>query len=137
MKQHDIFYGWNNEESTFYDDLKTKIKEAYGSSEIKAYIDGNLQPVDDIETYLINAWPPHVLDAIELFLAIDPLSENDELPKELNSIFRSEDCPCRLLEKQIVVLDSSYIESEILSKTYELLQKYEFQKACLDFAHAR
>jgi len=138
MRNHDHWYGWNEENSIFYDDLKQKLLESYGVSELRAYIDDSLEEVTHIEDFIKGAWPPQVLDAIELFNQLINSQRNRfSFVRSINGVFRAENAPYRLLENEIVILDSVFLESSALNRAFELLKSNYFEKACRDFLNAR
>ncbi len=57
MRNHNRGYGWNNEVSIFYDDLKEKLLETHEAPELRAYIDGSLQEVSYIEDFIKGPGP--------------------------------------------------------------------------------
>lgn len=140
MQKYNRWYGWNQEDSIFYDDLKQKLLENYGETSLKAYIEDIFQEVTNIEQFIVGAKPEFVLDAIELYstlIDIDKSGQKVNLYKECNLIFKSENSSFRVLDGYIVKLDSTFLESEILNKAYELLKNNYFEKACKDFLNAR
>jgi hypothetical protein len=131
-------YGWNNEYSTFYDDLKQKLLESHGETCLKAYLEGVFQEVENTEQFILGSKPEYALDAIELYSnLIEKPNQKVNFHKECNLIFKSENSPIRVLDGYIVKLDSAFLESDILNKAYELLKDNQFEKACLDFLNAR
>lgn len=138
MHNHNKWYGWNNENSIFYDDLKQKLLESYGATELRGYIGDSLQKVTDIEDFIKKAWPPQVLDAIELFnQLLNNQKDKISFARSINGVFRVENEPYRLLENEIVILDSVFLESSVLNRAFELLRSNYFEKACRDFLNAR
>jgi hypothetical protein len=138
MKKHNYWYGYDHQDSIFHDDLRTDLQEAYGTEELKAYIEDNLKPVGDTEEFILNAWPAFVLDSVELYYHL--VSKNGSIVdfvRELNSVFKSEKSPYRMLDQYVIKLDSAFLESEVLNRAYELLENNQFEKACKDFVSAR
>lgn len=138
MQNHDERYGWNGEDSIFYDDLRRKLMEIYGITELRAYTSQGLKKADSIEEFIKGAWPPYVFDAIEVF---NHLAKKDEtktaFEEEINGIFNAEESPYRLLGNEVVVLDSVFLESSVLNRAFKLLKINLFEKACKDFLNAR
>lgn len=77
------------------------------------------------------------LNYIALLLIIDKPGQKVNFHKECNFIFKSENSSFRVLDGYIIKLDSTFLESEILNKAYELLKNNYFEKACKDFLNAR
>lgn len=138
MQKYNRWYGWNQEDSIFYDDLKRKLLENYGEASLKAYVEDVFQEVTDIEQFILGTKPEFVLDAIELYsILFDNPGQKVNFYKECNLIFKSENSSFRVLDGYIIKLDSAFLESEILNKAYELLKNNYFEKACKDFLNAR
>jgi len=138
MERFNRWYGWNEEESIFFDDLKKRLIQSYGETSLKAYVDDVFQETNDIKQFIISTKPEYVLDAIELYsVLIDKPGQRSNFYKECNLIFKSENSPCRVLDGLVIKLDSEFLESEILHKAYELLKDSYFEKACKDFLNAR
>lgn len=137
MRNHDHWYGWNQEDSTLGDDLKQKLLEHYGQA-LRGYVNDELQEVNDIETFIKTAWPALVFDAIELYNALlaEKVQKND-FPRNINQVFKTENSPYRLLEGHIVILDSAFLESAVLNRAGELLKNNAFEQASRDFLNAR
>ena len=138
MQKYNRWYGWNQGDSIFYDDLKQKLLENYGEASLKAYVEDVFQEVTNIEQFILGTKPEFVLDTIELYsILIDNPGQKVNFHKECNLIFKSENSSFRVLDGYIIKLDSTFLESEILNKAYELLKNNYFEKACKDFLNAR
>lgn len=138
MKKFNYWYGFNNQESIFYDDLKQELLENYGETSLKAYVEDYFQDVDDIEQFIIGTKPEYVLDAIELYgnILIKNKYRQDYF-KKVNEIFKTENSSFRILDGTMIKLNSDFLESEIVNKAFELLKNNQFEKACRDFLSAR
>jgi len=138
MQRYNRWYGGNQESSIFYDDLKQNLLESYGDTSLKAYVDDIFRETDNVEQFILGTKPEYVLDAIEVYSGlIDKPSQRVNFHKECNLIFKTENSSFRILDGLIIKLDSAFLESEILSKAYELLKDNHFEKACRDFLNAR
>lgn len=123
--------------SLLWDVLKQDLLEAYGDTHLRAYVDNVYRAVASIEDLILGAKPEQVLDALELYAAsLDP-DRNIEFHHECNEKFQSEGSPLRILDGYVLKLDSDFLESEVLSRAYELLRHNRFEKACRDFLNAR
>lgn len=67
MQKCNRWYGWNQEDSIFYDDLKQKLIENYGEPSLRAYVEDVFQEITNIEQFILGTKPEFVLDAIELY----------------------------------------------------------------------
>ncbi len=138
MQRFNRWYGYDEQDSIFYDDLKKCLLENYGETSLKAYVDDVFKDTDKIEEFILGTKPEYVLDTIELYVTlIDKPGQKTNFQKECNQIFKSENSPVRILDGYIIKLDSVFLESEILNKAYELLKDSHFEKACRDFLNAR
>jgi hypothetical protein len=138
LENHNEFYGWDNEESRLHNNLKKKLLEVYGDTELKAYTNDKLTNVKDIKDFILGAWPPQVLDVIEVFYhLLEDFENSEKFIKQINFLFQSEETPYRLLDKQIIKLDSAFLESEVLSKVADLFESFHFDKARIDFLNAK
>jgi hypothetical protein len=138
MVNHNQWYGWNNQDSILYDSLFGKLLETYGRTDLRGYIHDSLEPVQHIEDFIKRAWPPQVIDSIELFNQLLKKQIDKILfGKAINTVFRAENSEYRLLENEIIVLDSTFLESSALNRAFELLKSNAFEKACEDFLSAR
>jgi hypothetical protein len=123
--------------SAFRDVLKRHLLEAYGDTHLRAYVDDVYRAAASIEDFILGAKPEQVLDALELYAAsLDPHT-SIEFHRECNEKFQSEGSPFRIHDGCVVKLDSEFLESEVLSRAYELLRDNRFEKACMDFLNAR
>jgi len=136
MEKNDISHShW---ESIFRDDLQRELINNLGFPTLKTYVDGNWQDVDDVKLFLRNTQHKYVLDAIEIFCELLNDSENKlTFIKECNDVFKSESSPWRIINGFVVKLDSDFLESEILSKAFELLKDNHFELALRAFMSAR
>lgn len=141
-----IFYLLQNYDSNYYDDgyhsdlyerLPRKLLEQYGTLTLTIYKDGNKQETEGIEEFFLYGWVPHVFDGIELFCH-HFLDDKKRVAffKEMNEIFLSEDLPYRMIDNQIVILDSAFLESEVLNKTLKLLDTHQILAAHQNFSDA-
>jgi len=138
MREYNRWYGYNQQDSIFHDDLRQLLLKNYGDTSLKAYVEDVFKETNDIEQFILSTKPEYVLDAIEVYSSlIDKPGVRVNFHKECNSIFKSENSPFRVLDGYVIKLDSAFLESEILNKAYELLKDSNFEKACKDFLNAR
>jgi len=138
LQKNDKSYGWDNQDSILHDDLKKRLLEAYGETELKAYTNNERTTINNIEEFILGSWPPQVFDTIEIFYDILMGWDNYiKFKEEINFIFLSENNPFRFLDNQIIKLDSLFLESEVLSKLSDLFESYHFDKAKIDFLSAK
>jgi hypothetical protein len=138
IKDCDYVYG-DFEECSFLDDLKLALMKSYGETSLKAFVDDEYKEVDNIDQFISSTRPGYVLDLIELCgdLINGKLKEKNLFYKKCNQVFLSENSSFRFLDGAIVILDSTFLESEVLNKAYELLKGNTFTTACTNFLTAR
>ena len=125
-----------------YNQVRDEFLKSVGYDHLKVPRYGgrmvNVSSIRDFITKISPQFSVHILDIIELcnHFILDPNQQRD-FQKEINEIFKLEKQPYRIVGKHIVVLDSDFLESEVLSRAYELLEEHEFEKALRDFANAR
>jgi len=139
MKRHDHNYGWDDMESVLYNDLPEQLKYYLGTEELKAYHDGNQKkPINTIDDLIIHGWPVDIIDAIETYAnALKESGNERKFIENINKVFKSEGSPLRFLDEQVVVLDSMFMESEVLCRADGLFKTNFFDKASNDFLSAR
>ncbi len=117
--------------------VKNEYLKLTGEEYLMAYVEDDYKKVDDMEMFILETKPYHVLDIIEIFSKQITPDQITDFILEINEIFRTEETPLRFIEDEFVLLDSDFLESEINSKAIQLLNKGGFEKAYLDFRNAR
>jgi hypothetical protein len=130
------YTGYNYHVDLFNEKTKEELKLNYGG-ELKEYEHEERVISESMNSFILNAWPFHVMDAIEAFSSF--LEEDDKklFEQELNQALKSENSNLRIMDSYFIILDSCFLESEILSKAYELMQCSNFEVALKYFVNAR
>lgn len=145
LKQHDEQWwigspsGFSTESTIMYE-LLNELKGELGLQDLHAYPeDGNGSPVPtDIEGFILRGnYPPYLLDAIELFYSMLEEKNQPAFQKALNCIMEESNLGWRMANGRIFPVDSTYIEEEVLKKTYSLLHEVKFHGALKEFENAR
>lgn len=127
--------GFNYTADLLDTDLPPVLKQEYGETELRAYVENKLQAVQRMEDFIRNAYPALVIDAIEAYSGL--VRDSEAFRHSINELFSSEELPYRFCEDRIVILDSAYLESEVVSVAQQLLHTHHFEKALVDFKNAR
>lgn len=124
LEQHSEWGGMYNEENLTFYAVEEALKTFYGEEQIKAY-DSNdqLVPVKDVGVLIERGYPPKVLDAIEVWF--DKATEEKVFvcERELNSLFEIHSSPWRISNGKFILVNSEYIQAEIMAKTKLLMQQ--------------
>ena len=94
-------------------------------------------PAPQIEEFIEKGTPHHVLDAIELFRRQLDYKKAPSFVSELNLLFELHHSPLRFFRGEYYVIDSSFLESQVLAQSQELLEASAFQGALDEFLAAR
>lgn len=89
------------------------------------------------EEFVERGTPHHVLDAIEFFLEQLEPQKRSSFVDELNTIFEAHHSPVRYFRGEFYVIDSAYLESQVLAQAQELLACTDFDGALDEFMRAR
>jgi hypothetical protein len=120
--------------------LEEEIKSEHGMEHLQAYSkEGDkLKESTNFKGFVLRGtYPPHLLDAIELFYEDLPEDEQIGFQKEFNQIMEESNLPWRMAEGKIFPVDSTYIEEEIRRRTYTLLREVNFLGPLQEFERAR
>lgn len=128
--------GYDSEENFTFDETRTALMTFYGEEELFAYnAEGKLVPTD-LNGLIESGNPARVLDVLEAWCDHADLSKAVECEKELNSLFEIHDSPWRIVNRTVILVDSDYLHSEVISKTQSLMKEYEFAGALEEFSEA-
>jgi len=130
------YTGYNYQVDLFNEKTKEELKLNYGG-ELKEYVCGERVASKSMKNFILNAWPFHVMDAIEVFSSFLDEDDKKSFEQELNQVLKSENSNLRIMDSYFIILDSCFLESEILSKAYELMRCSNFEVALKNFVNAR
>jgi len=140
LQKHDIECsdGWHN--SSIVYELLEHLKSELGQNDFYAYsedTDGKLIPCQ-IEGFILRGnRPPFIFDALELFYSDIGKDRQHDFQNDLNVIFEESELPWRMANGKIFPMDSAYLEQEIISRAYELLDEANFEGALKEFEKSR
>ncbi len=124
---------WDEINETFIE-VEAILQTFYGEEELHAYdSEGKLVPTD-LNGLIASGYPARVLDLIEVFCdgAENPL----ECEKELNSVFEIHNSPWRVVNATVYLIDSDYLQNEVIAKTQNLLREHSVFGALEEFTDA-
>jgi len=128
--------GYNYYVDLFNKKTKEELELNYGG-ELKEYEFGERVTSKSMNSFILNAWPFHVMDAVEVFSSFLEEDDKKSFEQELNQVLKSENSNLRIMDSYFIILDSDFLESEILSKAYELIKSSNFEVALKYFVNAR
>ena len=118
--------------------LPEQMSAELGITQLLAFPEEGGDPTpSDMEGFVLRGtYPPHLLDAIELFYEnID--EDKNQFQTRFNDIMEESDLPWRMANGKIFPVDSSYIDEKIMRRASELLYKMQFHGALEEFGRAR
>ena len=131
--------GWNYWTSSL-DQLVNNIKVEHGLEDLLAFSEnenGSVKP-SNLEGFVLRGnFPPYLFDAIELFYDSIPGEKKLDFQSAFNQIMEESNLSWRMADGKIFPIDSSYIEEEILRRSYALLHEVKFLGALQEFEKAR
>lgn len=130
--------GFNYQTATL-NDLPERIQTEIGCN-LPAFPESGEGPAkpSNLEGFILRGnYPPYLFDTLELFyLMLDDQNKN-LFQSDFNQIMEESDLRWRMAEGKIFPVDSTYIEEEIIRRSYKLLQEAKFQGALQEFEKAR
>ena len=127
--------GWNYYNS-YSDVTKIELRKHWGRQVIGTNEKGHNVDVS-LEDLFLTGSATDVLDAIEVFLSVIDETVQTIYQTEINMAFALHSSSWRLIEKRIYKIDSSFLEDEVLEKSFELLDAPGFEGALDEFRQAR
>ena len=137
MDRYSTWGGWDNVDNLTCDAVVQSFLDRRGWKSMQWWDGKQMQPAASFEEFLEKGVPSHILDAIELFR--EQLDHKKTLPftSELNNIFEIHHSPIRFFRGEFYVIDSAFLESQVLAQTQQLLEANSFQGALDEFLEAR
>ncbi|MDD5435991.1 MAG: abortive infection family protein [Candidatus Omnitrophica bacterium] len=131
--------GFNSPSSTL-EDLPSVLKTELGCKDLLAFPEsgqGEAVP-SNIDGFILRGnYPPLLFDATELFYNNISVEKKESFQKTFNGIMEESNLSWRMAEGQIFPVDSTYIDTNVLRKTHELLNQVKFHGALEEFEKAR
>jgi hypothetical protein len=129
--------GWNNEENFTFDAVISEMLDRRGWPHMLWWDGKKMQPADNFGDFIEKGIPSYVLDAIELFLEVIDSKKRPGFVQELNTLFEIHHSPLRYFRGEFYLIDSAFLESQVLVQAQQLLEASEFQGALDEFLRAR
>ncbi len=116
---------------SFINEMKEIFLKSTGYAELRIYESVNKYKIaQDITEYMKKCSVKHFLDLIEIFYTVltEEYKKKNFLDK-INLIFEVDRLPYRLLDGEIIIIDSAFLEAQILNKIYKLFRDKNFKTA--------
>lgn len=136
LEQHSDWGGWDNADNLTFEGVRNDLITFYGESSLKAFnSEGKYGPASTISQVILSGRPAHVLDIVEAWFYQNP-ERTSECEKELNDIFVIHDSLWRVINGQVVLVDSEYLHREVRAKAIRLLEECEISGALEEYQEA-
>lgn len=119
-------------------EVERSLLRAYGKQNLEAFdFKEDRRKRTDFKGFLLGAYPSQVLDAIEL--VYDELWDDypSSFQQAVNQVMMEEKSGWLLCDGYFFQIDSSFLESHVISQTHELLKQSGFEGALEEFQQAR
>lgn len=115
------------------------LRREYGEPQLIAYQgDGDQRGHVDLKTFVQRCYPRQFLDTVEAhYSRLDPQEEPEFFQREVNRIFHEEGQPWRMSGGEIFMVDSEFLDVEVIARTEELLSANGYAGALDEFRDAR
>jgi len=137
MMRYSIWGGWDNEENRTCDAVVREICDRRGWKSLLWWNGEAMIPTDGFEDFIERGTPHHVLDTIELFRRQLDYKKIPSFVSELNLLFDLHHSPIRFFSGEYYIIDSTFLELQVLAQAQELLEANDFQGALNEFLNAR
>lgn len=126
------------ETTTVLEQVEQELCRRYGKKKLVAFLgdDDKKGPVS-LEGFVRRAYPAQVFDVVELFFQELPGNDNYGFQKEINDVLEEEAVDWRLTDGRFFKVDSEFLATQVIAKTYELLKAEGFEGALDEFNEAR
>lgn len=135
LEQHSDWGGWDGTENFTFESAEEDLKTFYGEPTLKAFNSENKYDSASISQVILSGRPAHVLDVVEAWFNQNPKRAR-ECENELNDIFVIHNSPWRVVNGQLMLVDSEYLHREVHAKTIRLLEECEIQGALEEYQDA-
>jgi hypothetical protein len=117
----------------------TFLAREYGTPSLTAYVgDDNSRGVVGLDHFVQRCYPAQLLDVVEgHYLQLDAGERRELFQQEVNRILREEAQPWRMSAGELFMLDSQFLDTEVLARTEELLSANNYAGALDEFRDAR
>ncbi|WP_157492366.1 DUF7014 domain-containing protein [Geothrix fermentans] len=136
FETRDDYSSWSSQTSAIIE-TEAELRRRYGVDELEARDENGQICKVDLKGFIFGTYPSKVLDAIEFFFTQLPEERMLNFQNEINLAFEVESSPWRLSGGQFFQVDSTFIELNLIAKSYELLKAEGFDGALNEFNEAR
>lgn len=137
MDRYSARSGWDNVDNLTCDAVIQSILDRRGWKSLQWWDGKQMQPASNFEEFLERGVPSHVLDAIEIFRGQLDQKKILAFTMELNNLFDIHRSSIRFFRGEFYIIDSAFIESQVLVQAQQLLEANSFQGALDEFLSAR
>jgi hypothetical protein len=137
FNRYSVWGGWSNEENLTCEAIASTILDRRGWQTLLWWDGKAMQTVSDFKEFIEKGTPHHVLDAIELFQQELDYKKISSFVSELNTLFEIHHSNLRYFRGEFYLIDSAFLESEVLSQAQKLLASNNFEGALEEFLDAR
>lgn len=130
--------GFNYNTSTL-EELPEQIKAELGCEHLMSYpsTESKHPEPGNFDRFVLRGnYPPHLFDAAELFYA-GSFGNKFDFQTAFNNIMEESAQHWRMADGKIFPVDSSYVDEEIIRRSYQLLHEAKFLGALQEFEKAR
>lgn len=136
LEQYSDWGSYDNVDNLTFEGAQNDLITFYGEPSLKAYNnEDKYGPVSTVSQVILSGRPAHVLDIIEAWFYQNP-KKASECEKELNDIFVIHDSPWRVINGQVILIDSEYLHREVRAKAIRLLEECEISGALEEYQEA-
>jgi len=136
LDRYSTWETWSEENQTLGVVLSAML-DRRGWRQLQWWDGEKMKPAQNWEEFINKGAPHHVLDAIELFFDELDYKKRPSFVQELNTLFEIHHSPVRYFRGEFYVMDSAFLESQVLTQAQELLEANEFHGALDEFLRAR
>lgn len=137
MLRYSVWGGWDNADNLTCDAVTNTMLDRRGWMSLLWWNGEAMVPADSFEDFIMRGTPHHVLDALELFRRQLDYKKVASFVSELNLLFELHHSPLRFFRGEYYVIDSAFLESQVLAQAQELLETNAFKGALDEFLAAR
>jgi len=123
-----------NANITYYK-IEETLKTFYGERVLRAFNPENKLAEASLSQVIINGYPSQVLDVIEAWFYHKP-ERLRECETELNDVLAIHDSPWRIINGEVILVDSEYLYREVQVKTINLLRENDIPGALEEYQGA-
>ncbi len=135
LQQHSDWGGYDNSDNFTFEGAEADLITFYGESTLWAYDKKGQYTEASISQLILSGRPAHVLDVIEAWFYQNP-KRMSECEKELNDIFFINDSPWRVVNGNVILVDSDYLHREVRAKGIRLLAESDIPGALEEYQGA-